>query len=152
MKSSESAYLINRAVWNISSSCAARLVGSVGGGSVHVFFSLILRIFSATYFQGQSEISKKNSYNVKHSRYGYEKGLRAGRSLQAEEIRAVLLRTYQDTIDPDQRPYPGLSPVSADLMGDVVNLEKNGVKWKTVPMPYKGLRSRYELVLFLYQS
>ena len=41
---------------------------------------------------------------------------------QAEEIRAVLLRTYQDTRDPDQRPYPGPSPVSADLMGDAATL------------------------------
>ena len=42
--------------------------------------------------------------------------------MQAEEIGAVLLRTYQDTRDPDQRPYPGPSPVSADLMGDAATL------------------------------
>lgn len=42
---------------------------------------------------------------------------------QAEEIRAVLLKTYQDTRDPDQRPYPGPSPVSPDLIDDVIELE-----------------------------
>ena len=43
--------------------------------------------------------------------------------MQVEEIRAVLLRTYQDTRDPDQRPYPEPGPVSADLMDKIIQLE-----------------------------
>jgi hypothetical protein len=77
------------------------------------------------YFQGP-EINNSYHVTVKHSRYGYDKRSRVRRLLQAEEIRAVLLRTYQDTKDPDQRPYPGPSPVSADLSGlmdDVIQLE-----------------------------
>lgn len=45
----EKFYLINRAVWKISSSCAARFVESSGGGSDHRPRSLILRIMSAMY-------------------------------------------------------------------------------------------------------
>jgi hypothetical protein len=71
------------------------------------------------YFQGPGEIMISRTH--KHSRYGYDKGSRVRRLVQAEEIRVVLLRMYQDTRDPDQRPYPGPSPVFADLpvMDDV---------------------------------
>ena len=67
--------------------------------------------------------------------------------LQAEEIRAVLLRKYQDTGDPDQRPYCGPSPVFADLMDNVIESEAShlplaGAEVETLPIPYNGLRSR----------
>ena len=116
-------------------------MGSVGGGSVHVFLSLILRIFSATYFS-RSKIRRSSYDNDKHSRYDYDKVSRAGRLLQAEEIRAVLLRRYLDTVDRDQRPCLEPSLVSADLKKRCHKFRRNGVTWKTVPMPYKGLRSR----------
>lgn len=54
--------------------------------------------------------------NINHSRYDYGKGSRARRLVQAEEIRAVLPKTYRDTRDPDRRTYYEPGPGSADLI------------------------------------
>ena len=61
--------------------------------------------------------------------------------MQADEIGIVLLRTYQDTRDHDQQPYPELSPGFVDLKGDVMHL-KPWTEVETLPMPYNGLRSK----------
>ena len=60
-----------------------------------------------------------------------------------EEIRDVLLRMYQDTRDPDQQPYSGPGPVSADLMRQTIRSQPwTEMDPETLPMPYNGLRSR----------
>jgi hypothetical protein len=140
-KRGSSTYLTRRAVWNISSSCLARRAGSVGGGSDHCFFSLILRIFSAMYFKAWSKNKALGIDNDKHLRCGYGKGSRARRLVQAEETIAVLLKTYRDTGDPGRRTYRGLGLGSPDL--DVCFRRcQIHTKGSTLLIPYNGLRSR----------
>jgi hypothetical protein len=141
-KRSGSTYLIRRAVWNISSSCLARRAGSVGGGSDHCFLSLILRIFSAMYFGAWSKIRVLGIDNDKHLRCGYGKGSQARRLVRVEETIAVLLKTYRDTGDPDQRTYRGLGLGSADLDVCFSGRYEIHTKGSTLLIPYNGLRSR----------